>query len=397
MKTKIKNIFKSISLLLFLIFTCVSSQAQQSGYEIVGDVKGLVDSGYVKVYPYFNNVYETPDSASVKDGKFHITGHVTDGPRYYELYFSQREKKAQWGKTIRLLINNGETIRIASEKNIYKDIDHSVLDFWVSIEGDVSNRSKNTLVESSTIYFDEMHLFDHYLQKVRDSIGYNRDLVESALKSRDIVVHSIFEQLKSQDPEFTPAIPYVLQLIGQYRRFPSIIQVYNALDEHSKNSFYAKQVKVMLPLTEGQHLPEFSLPDPQGKIVNLKDVVAKSKVTIVHFWAGNSYNQSEYQDELKALYKKFHDKGLNIISVSSDKNADDWKDAVQKAALPLAWYQVSDLKGKHGIVNTVYHEYGTDPVTRNTTNILLDDKGNIIAWDPQGIEMEYDLVKYLGQ
>ncbi len=71
-----------------------------------------------------------------------------------------------------------------------------------------------------------------------------------------------------------------------------------------------------------------------------------------------------------------------MIGFSSDKYAELWKEAIQRYQLP--WYHVSDLKGKDGVVDKVYHEYGTDKYIRNTTNYLLDSTGKIIAYDPSG-------------
>ena len=45
---------------------------------------------------------------------------------------------------------------------------------------------------------------------------------------------------------------------------------------------------------------------------------------------------------LEALYKKYHDKGFDVLGVSLDRSKDDWLEAVKKDN--LTWTQVSDLK-----------------------------------------------------
>jgi hypothetical protein len=56
-------------------------------------------------------------------------------------------------------------------------------------------------------------------------------------------------------------------------------------------------------------------------------------------------------------------------------------------AEPKGWLEGS-------MINDVYNEGGHS--IPNTTNILLDDKGKIIAWDVNGPELEWYLRKYLG-
>ena len=46
---------------------------------------------------------------------------------------------------------------------------------------------------------------------------------------------------------------------------------------------------------------------------------------------------------VKAAYDKFHAQGFDIIGVSLDQDANDWKQAI--ADLGMAWPQISDLKG----------------------------------------------------
>ena len=46
---------------------------------------------------------------------------------------------------------------------------------------------------------------------------------------------------------------------------------------------------------------------------------------------------------MKELYTKYKDKGLGIVGISLDDDADKWQAAIKE--LGLAWPQMSDLKG----------------------------------------------------
>jgi peroxiredoxin len=155
-----------------------------------------------------------------------------------------------------------------------------------------------------------------------------------------------------------------------------------------KESFYGIQFKDYAKLCVGQPFPGFTLPTADGKTLALSEIIGKSKITLVHFWGSDSYIKKQMQDELRVLYNKYHGKGLNIVGFYTDKYGDQWKDLVQKEQYP--WYNVSDLKGREGMAATVYHEYiALGQTIANTTNVLIDDKGKILAWDVLGAEMEW--------
>ena len=81
-----------------------------------------------------------------------------------------------------------------------------------------------------------------------------------------------------------------------------------------------------------------------------------------------------------ALYNEFHSKGFNIISVSLDKDAAQWKEAIAKDK--LTWTQVSNLKEME---DPIALEYGIELIP---TTFLLDASGKIIGIDLPHEEMK---------
>ncbi len=122
-------------------------------------------------------------------------------------------------------------------------------------------------------------------------------------------------------------------------------------------------------------------------MISLKNILNSGKLIIVQFWASNSTQVDKYQGELLNIYNRYHNKGLNIVGISSDTVANKWKGAIVRNDLP--WLQVSDLKGKNGVVHTIYKEFGVDARIPNTTNVVIDPDGKIVAWDISGPELEY--------
>lgn len=74
---------------------------------------------------------------------------------------------------------------------------------------------------------------------------------------------------------------------------------------------------------------------------------------------------------LKELYGKYHDQGLDIVSVSLDKSKSAWLKAVEKNNMP--WLQMADMKAWDGPVT---QDYGIQAIP---FLVLLDKKGKIVV------------------
>lgn len=90
-----------------------------------------------------------------------------------------------------------------------------------------------------------------------------------------------------------------------------------------------------------------------------------------------------------ALYNEFHSKGLNIIGVSLDDNAEAWKKAIEKDK--LTWTHVSNLQKWKEPIALAYN------VEEIPTTFLLDEKGNIVAKNLHGEELRAKVMELLNQ
>jgi thiol-disulfide isomerase/thioredoxin len=92
---------------------------------------------------------------------------------------------------------------------------------------------------------------------------------------------------------------------------------------------------------DGAVAPEIALKDLSGKAVKLAEL--KGKVVLVDFWASWCGPCRDELPVLDGLYKKYKDKGLVIIGVGLDRDAD--KLAKFLRALPLSFPIVHDQAG----------------------------------------------------
>jgi thiol-disulfide isomerase/thioredoxin len=120
-------------------------------------------------------------------------------------------------------------------------------------------------------------------------------------------------------------------------------------------------------------------------LVSLKESLGKA--TLIDFWASWCHPCRQENPNVVALYKAFHSKGLNIISVSLDEDAVSWKEAIVKDK--LTWTQVSNLKE---MKDPIALQYG---ITQIPTTFLLDAKGKIVAIDLRGVDLNTKIKELL--
>jgi len=120
-------------------------------------------------------------------------------------------------------------------------------------------------------------------------------------------------------------------------------------------------------------------------LVSLKESLGK--VTLIDFWASWCGPCRQENPNVVALYKEFHNKGLNIISVSLDEDAADWKEAIAKDK--LTWTHVSNLKE---MKDPIALQYG---VTQIPTTFLLDATGKVVAVDLRGEDLNAKIKELL--
>ena len=132
-------------------------------------------------------------------------------------------------------------------------------------------------------------------------------------------------------------------------------------------------------LNIGSKVPNFSAPTPTGEMITLDEILGK--VTILDFWASWCKPCRIENPNFVKLYDEYHEKGLEIISVSLDRSDQKqrWIDAIEKDR--LSWYNVSNLKFWRDPVAQLYN------ISSIPATFILDDKGKLIASRLRGAEL----------
>lgn len=135
----------------------------------------------------------------------------------------------------------------------------------------------------------------------------------------------------------------------------------------------------------GQTAPAFSMKTIDGKTANLADF--KGKYVLLDFWASWCMPCRQENPNVVKAYNKYKDRNFSIFSVSLDKDAAAWKQAV--AADKLTWTHGSELSDFEGPTVRLYQ------VEAIPSSFLIDPAGKIVAKNLRAGELDAFLDKTL--
>ena len=147
------------------------------------------------------------------------------------------------------------------------------------------------------------------------------------------------------------------------------------------------QAKANKKLAVGDIAPDFTAPNPDGTALTMSKI--KGKVTIIDFWASWCKPCRVENPTYVRLYEKYHNKGLEIISFSLDRENQKqrWVDAIAKDK--LTWHNVSNLKFWNDPVAKLYN------VSSIPAAFIIDEQGVIIAERLRGSALERKIAELL--
>lgn len=169
------------------------------------------------------------------------------------------------------------------------------------------------------------------------------------------------------------------------QNFSYFKKVVKGLEKTASQSEYFLNLKARVDqlgkLALGAEAPEISLNTPQGNTASLSDL--RGKVVLIDFWASWCRPCRMENPNVVKAYQKYRDQGFEVFSVSLDKSAPAWKQAIQQDG--LNWTHVSDLRHWQSSVVKLYNIKGI-PLT-----YLLDQEGKILAKNLRGKDLDRKL------
>ncbi|MBT8273574.1 MAG: AhpC/TSA family protein [Bacteroidia bacterium] len=278
---------------------------------------------------------------------------------------------------------------------VYKDsISKSVVD------GGKNNDDHNAYKALYKQRADELKALGQEIQIARqlnDSVKYGNLMAKNIERTKAIQDLAYEYIADNPDSDFSLLLLETM-LIGSnpnVEKIKSSIAILNDVVNRSNgNKFLGRKIRTFVAQKEalanleiGKIAPNFSAPDPNGKEIALNDI--KGKATIIDFWASWCGPCRRENPNVVRVYEKYHDKGLEIISVSLDKpnQKDRWLQAIEKDK--LTWHHVSNLKYFNEPVARLYN------VSAIPATFILDEDGKIVAKKLRGKALEDQIASML--
>ncbi len=318
------------------------------------------------------------DTAIVTDGKFELRGITKE----LDLGFVRFENEQI---NMPLILEHG-TI----ELNIVKDsLQKSTLGGTPNNEMFQKFNTDSRVISDKVVKFEkDNNAIMQKAQMSQDTATINRLLKEYRKFQDEMNIYSK-KFIKENPDAYLSVLLLENFLVRQYLTPEEVKTYFEGLDVNIQNTKSGSKIKAALKKITGVKIgkpaPNFSAPSPEGKTISLKESLGK--VTIIDFWASWCGPCRVENPNVVALYKEFHDKGLNIIGVSLDKEASKWKEAIAKDG--LLWPQVSNLKHWKEPIALQYN------VESIPATFILDAKGNIVAKNLRGDALRAKVVALL--
>lgn len=372
--------------LSFLTFSC--SKVAKGEFLISGEAKGIPNGKMVFLkMKNDNGIVINMDSAKVNDGKFEIKGKVKE-PAILALFVQGLRQP------IPFILETGEI-----EVTVDKD------SIWKSKIGGTYNNDEFQNFNTKLNGFQK-RLVDFQNKNMQKGMEYQQSNNKAGLES----LNKQYSSIKKEMDDFMFNFPEenkeaYISLVLLQSRFESpkfnldeVKKIYNSYSDDLKATKIGKSIQEKLNIIEknskikpetaliGKMAPDFSAKNPQGQLVSLKQSLGK--VTIIDFWASWCGPCRAENPNVVALYNELHSKGLNIIGVSLDEDANKWNEAIAKDK--ITWTQVSNLKKWK---DPIAISYGIEQIP---STFILDSNGIILEKDLRGEELKTKVKELLG-
>ena len=374
-----------ISLTFLLLFSCADSSSTSSS--IIGTGPNLADG--TKIYLQElgeNNKRISIDTAIVTKETFSLDNKLAKEKSLLIL-------TVEGNKTPFVLINENATLDIT----LYKDSIASSI-----VKGSIENELFNTYRNESRLLVEKRNRLTREMKKAqRETDGVMVTQLRNDITALDKTSIDSKKDIVKNNPNLMVAAMALSDLINSKTITVEETENYfNALSTDVKKSTVGESVNQYIAQLKSQRIaskladvgnkaPEFTAKTPEGKDLALKD--ALGKYTIVDFWASWCGPCRRENPNVVNVYNEYHDKGLNIISVSLDKPGQEarWKRAITQDKMD--WYHVSNL------------QFWQDPIPRSygvraiPATFLLDENGVIIAKNLRGPALGAKMKELLGK
>ena len=339
-------------IILLFILICSKNLFGES-YQIVGNINHLANQ-WVSLTYMDDSLQSKIDSTYSIDGKFIFKGSIieptaagvfsNDGSLSINFFFEQ-------GSTyIKGNLIAPKSIEVSGGRSTNEYKDYTAIAMLLNHEND-SMREVAFRNENDSIAFQKY--WDAYLETVKTN-ELKQEAWMLAHKNSMVNAYNFLYHYMVDDNLF---------------KGDSLLRLMSEDVQHSKYSRERELVKRNTVLREiDKPVKNFTQNNIYGKPFSTQTF--SGKIYLIDFWASWCKPCRELNPSLVSDYRKYHDFGFEIVSVSLDNSKTSWKAAVEKDS--LIWTNVSELKAQNSVAD-LYDVHSLP------ANFLVDRKGIIIG------------------
>jgi peroxiredoxin len=368
----------SIVILLtgILMFSCNTTP---EGFTLNGKLRGEIPDGtkvFLKKIGENNQPIEV-DTAITTNGDFKFTGKA-DIPELHYLFVEQLP-----GYTAVILENGDIQFNAERDSMGFAEISGT---FQNDAFADYMEQSRKISMQAQSIQKDmqaatgeaALALQDEFKELQEEYKTFELDYVKANPKA--LISALVLDRAIATKAVSLSEIEGIYDTMSEeIKSSPSGKKILEGIEKLKKSEEAGKNSSV------GAVAPDFSGPNPEGKVIALKDVMGK--VTLIDFWAGWCRPCRAENPNIVAVYKKYHDKGLNILGVSLDRTDKAWKKAIEEDG--LEWNHISNIAYFDDEIAKLYN------VEAIPAAFLLDENGVIVAKNLRGAALEEKVAELL--
>ena len=359
---------KKLSILAVMLLGFLAIAQAQDGFKITGALGGTLGGKLLLVANGPQGLVQLGE-AVMTNGNFEFKGQVDALTPAYIMTDQQQTIATLMLENLEYAILAGESgIEVAGGGESQR-----ILNEYNAVNQLVAREKMKMEQEAQQAYAQQNQMKLQAIQqqylKVAEEAGTQQSALFKTYKDSPVTAFMIFTVMQQADYEY-------------------LKELYDGLGETAKNCVYgqliARQIELFKQVEVGSVPSDFMGLTAEGDTVSLYAV--KAKLKLVDFWASWCNPCRAEMPNVKKVYKKYHEKGLEIIGVSIDPKPQDWLKALQDENLP--WPNIIDPEGKiaaYFLVQAIPH------------TILLDENNKILAKNLRGKELEKKIAALLGQ
>ncbi|RFZ84964.1 AhpC/TSA family protein [Mucilaginibacter terrenus] len=367
---KLRNLILTVSIAALFAVSC----SDKNSFTISGTINNPGKDKKIMLMGTDTTGVIALDSTMVDDqGKFSFK-HSTPYANLFKLRYN--------GTIFDVVAANGDDIKITTDA---ADVTHSY-----EITGSDPSEKIKEFNKIANVYGEKnSKLSDEYTAK-SEALGRESDsllAIYMPMFQKNIAEYSQ-EVLKFVEAnKHSLAGFYAATSLDQQKYEQQLVSYADEIKDDFKDNpgvqMFRKQMEGIKPISIGHKAPEFSTAGIDGKQVKLSDY--KGKYVMIDFWASWCLPCRQENPNVLKQYKKFHDKGFNILGISLDESKSAWQGAIN--ADKLNWAHVSDLQRFEGATERLYR------IEAIPSNFIIDPQGTIVAKNVFGADLESFLNK----